>query len=122
MKKTYKEIADFLNAAVQYLANYKDDSKFNYAISRAQRLNLGVFQKYQEALEDLRIKHCAVSAEGIILRDGNGGYQFTKEGLGLFNIDQRKLSSESVDIEQHIVPTPEKFDEQFRDIFTGFVI
>ena len=57
--------------------------------------------------------------KGIILRDANGGYVFTRDGLKALVHGQRDLIGQSVEIQKHIVTElPEGFDEA---MFAGFL-
>src|SRR5256886_1676243 len=123
MTKTYKEVIQFVNAAANYITQHPEENKLKYALTKVQKSATKLIEDYNERLEDLRIDHCSVDDKGIILRDANGGYVFTRDGLKALVHGQRDLIGQSVEIQEHIVTElPEKFDENYREAFTGFVL
>ena len=124
MKQTYRSVIDFVNNAGAYVQAHPEENKLKYALQKVQKKALKMLQAYNDSLEDLRVENCATDEKGVVLRDPNGNYQFTKEGLTAFNKAQRAfITTGTVDIDAYIVTElPENFEEGFREVFTGFVL
>ena len=123
MQKTYKEIATFLNAANAYLQAHPEENKLSYALKKVQKEALQHFSTYKEELEELRIRHCATDEKGIILRNAQGDFEFTKEELLALNKDAKALQDKTIEIIGHTATElPEDLGENYKEAFTDFVI
>lgn len=123
-KKTNREIVDFINLAAVWL-NKKDvkETKFIYALKKVNKRMMRLFEIYQEGIEDINVKHCAVDGDGVIKRDDRGQYKFTRDGMQNRNDEIRKLSKESVEIEPYYSnEVPLDLDEVDAETLEGFVI
>lgn len=99
------------------------ESKLKYAIERVMKRTKKVIEQYREDLEDAQIEHCYADEKGVIVRDGRGEYQFTKEGLTALNQKRRELVRSEVSVEPYFATElPENLDPTTKEIFTGFVI
>jgi hypothetical protein len=125
MKKTNKEVIQFINLANNLLARYKEkNEKFAYAlrkvVTRATKWNEGVVESEVEinikyAAEDERTK--------LILRNARGEFEYTREGLINRNKDVRELLKKEAEVEHHYVTElPTDLSEDEIEVLTGFVI
>jgi competence CoiA-like predicted nuclease len=122
MQKTNQEIIDFINAAALYLKKSDKDSKFNYALKKVQKSALKLFEQLQEKIERKRIDHCATDADGIILREADRNYRFTKDALKQLNKEVKALYEEKVEIESYFATEVPKLTEDESEAFMDFVI
>jgi hypothetical protein len=122
--KTAKQIQTFLNFAQSYLGVHKDETKFAYALRRMQKRCEVVGLEHNEAIQDLNLKHCATSKDGVILKDAKGNYEFTKEEAGKLNIALRDLAKKEYAVEPYIAtePPPIPLDYEEREACYGFVL
>lgn len=102
-------------------------TKFLYALNRVMDRARKLWQDYEQKLEDFRIENCTTEknkdGSEIITRDSNGHYQFSREGLNIFNKKQRELAESKVEIEAYFatsIPKNLTFAEQIA--FENFVL
>jgi hypothetical protein len=94
------ELADLLSSI-----QAPKGSKLEYAIGKnLLALQSRVMKKYNSDLEDLRVKHCVADKDGIILKDPNGGYKFTREGMQALTEDGRKLRAQAAKFDVYTFP------------------
>lgn len=127
MNTTNQQVFRFRQAANAYLARTKDtpDSKFRYAVRKVRTRAQDLLDQVTEALEDLKIEHCAVETHdpsGVIRKDARGELCFSKSDMNKFNAAVRALYKKSVTIEPHVVPVPADLTEDEAEAFAGFVI
>jgi hypothetical protein len=123
--KTVKEITEFINVANSWL-NQQDgqQSKLTYAVARVIKRAMRVNDKYNEDLEDIRVDHCVVDEKGVIVRDSNGNYQFTKDGIAAYHKKRRQLlfSAEHELEPYYATSVTPKLDARIVEAFRGFVV
>lgn len=121
---TAKQIQTFLNFAQSYLGRVKEETKPTYAIRRMQKRCEAVGVEHNEAIQDLNLKHCATNKDGVILKDAEGKYEFTKEEAGKLNIALRELSKKDYVIEPYIMTEmpKEPFTYEECEACYGFVL
>lgn len=62
---------------------------------------------YISAIEELRLDSSATDEKGIMLTDGKGGYQFTKEGVKKLRADIENLNAKEIEFKVIEVINPE---------------
>jgi hypothetical protein len=124
-KTTNRGVIDFINYAAPWLQVNGPDTRAGYAVKRMLDRATALYQRYQETQEDLNIDNCITEAgTGKILREADGKYQFTKEGLKKLNADVRALLAREVEIEPYYATeAPKKgWSQADKDAFAGFVL
>lgn len=123
MNKTNQQIINFINAVGAYVQAHPEDTKFKYALNAVAKRARKLYEKYANSLEDLRIKFAAVDKDNTILRNEQGGFKFTKEGLLAFRADSTALLEAEVEIEPFTAEdVPVDLNADFKEIFEGFVL
>lgn len=122
--KTYQDCFEFFRAASQWISRHDEESKFKYALTKVSRKITKLQEKYQESMEEINIEHCATEDKtGVILRDQQGQYKYTKDELIKRNREVNKLFHSEVEIEPHIATdVPEDLTSLEREVFDGFVL
>lgn len=83
----YEDLFNFLAKANQWLnkSPQNDQTKLGYAISRVtprvQKALEKAQRKHQNRIEQLRIAACEVDDKGVVRKDDQGGYYYTREKL-----------------------------------------
>lgn len=121
MQTTNENNIVFINTAQRFLATHKEDSKFNYALKRVIARAKKIYNKYQQLLEDIDVKHC-IEKDGIVLRNGRGEFEFSREGLQTKIKLVRELLEKQVEIEPYISAEKPALSPEEEDAFEGFVI
>lgn len=126
MKKTYREIFEFINAASGML-NTKEppkETKLVYALRKVlKKVSRQYDEGFAELMEDKRNELCEGDEKGIILKDERGMLKFNKESVVKLNKFQRDNFEEEVEIEPHLVTIGlEGLTPLQRSAFDGFVI
>ncbi len=127
IKTTYEKLFGYAVVASAYLAEKESrkDTKLGYAIITRMDPRVSSAQKrYQLASEEISIDHCATDEKGIVLKDGNGNFEFTKEGLKERNKKRQELF-ESVEIEVEVyiaTQVPDDLTPAEYDALEGFVL
>lgn len=121
--KSYQDCFEFLNVAGQWLSKHEEESKFKYALAKVSRKLNKSREKYQESIEEINIEHCATDKDGVILRDTNGQYKYTKDELIKRNRKMNELFHSEVEVEPHIASEiPEGLTDLEKEVFEGFVL
>lgn len=84
-------------------------------------------EEVKEKLEDLRIEHCLTDKAGAILKDENGGYKFSKEGLRAFNKESSEVLRNFENKEIEVIPfvvkdNPLELIEEELELLKGIVL
>ena len=122
VNKTYSELFTFINVATKWLKDNKDESKLRYAVKKVMKSCDKLITSYQEKVEDLNIEHCSEDENGIIRKDAQGGFQFTKDNLRKRNAAMRKLQDEKVEVPSFFADHKDDLSDSEVEAFTGFVI
>lgn len=127
-KFSWNQCTEFATFAQAFLKRTKDkETKLNYAINRV----LGRIQKQSgkvnDALSDIEIDNCVTEKRGdddVIVRDGQGNLQFTKEGIRKRNAATTKYVTEAnVEVEPYFATKlPDDLSTFEVEAFAGFVI
>lgn len=128
MLTSWNQCTAFAAMAQAFLARNKDkETKLSYAINRV----IARIQKQQttvtEALSDIEIDHCVTEKHGeddVIVRDGQGNLQFTREGIKKRNAETKKyLNEANIEIEPYFATKlPDGLSVFEIEAFAGFVI
>jgi hypothetical protein len=126
MKKTNKEVFQFINSAHNWLQTNKDkvDGKFAYALKKVLGKALKSHEKYVELIEDINVEH-AVEAEGKLQyrKDRPNELEFSREGMQSRLKEIRELSQQEATVDHHYATDiPTNLTEDEIEVFTGFVI
>lgn len=123
MKKSFRECFEFVRTAQQWISKHEEESKFKYALTKVSRKIARVQEKWNEALEEANIEHCATDKDGVILRDEHGQYKYVKEELLKRNKRVNSLYNSEVDIEPHFATeVPEDLTGLEQEVFEDFVL
>lgn len=132
MLVSFRQFTSFANAATRYLAQHRERdaqrppqfTKLTYALTRVMVAWPKVSAQIQDKTTDLSIECCAIDKDGIILKDAQGKFEYTKAGLTSRNSKENALW-DTVDIEvtPHLVAVaPETLTEDELEAFSGFVL
>ncbi|MEK6879217.1 MAG: hypothetical protein AABY22_06385, partial [Nanoarchaeota archaeon] len=81
------------------------------------------FEEFKELSNDIQIDHCAVDEKTkVILREENGSYKFTKEGLKECNKAIKELVEKKVIIHVRITEGEWELTDDEKEIFSGILI
>jgi len=126
-KFSWNQCQQFLNMAQLYLGENKSETKLTYALKRV--LSRVVKQKatVDERLLDLNIDHCVTAKQGddeVIVRDGRGDLQYTKDSQKACNTAKLKyLAEANIEVEPHYATKlPDDLGIFELEAFSGFVI
>lgn len=124
MKVTALQLNIFLNFVQSYLGEHKKESKFAYALQRVKKRCEIVGREHNDAVEDVNMKFCAVDKENVVLRDGRGNFEFTKENLVTRTKELRELAKKEYEVEPYIAtePPPEPLSFEEKECCYGFVL
>jgi len=122
VRKTYKDVFAFVNAANFWLLKNKAESRLRYAVKKVAKACEKIQATCQEQIEEIDIEYCSVDKDDIIVKDAKGNLSFTKDNLRKRNAKQRELLDKEVDAPSHIVKAPAELEDLIRDAFTGFVL
>ncbi len=127
-KTTYESILNFRVQAAQWLEMHEETkqpkTKFGYALHKLESQATKLWQRYQGQAEDLRIDHCMTGEAGVILKDGKGGYEFTKEGMKAFKkANDALFQSTEVEFEPYFATViPDGLTPAQQEAFVGFAL
>jgi hypothetical protein len=125
-QKTYSEIINFNNAAATYSAKNPEDNRICVSIKNVQKQFQKIQNDFAEMIDDARLDCCATDANGIILRDGEGKYQFTIEGTKKLKPLLKKINETKFEINaripENIKPLIAKLTDDEKTTFAGFVL
>lgn len=123
MNKTYQECFEFFSAASQWISKHEEESKFKYALTKLSRKITKLQEKYREHVEERNIEHCATDKDGVILRDEQGQYKYTKDELIKRNREVTEFYKSQTQIEPHFVSeVPSDLTSLEKEVFEGFVL
>lgn len=113
------------NASIYIEANPKDD-KVNHVLRRVSLRIEPIFKEYNDLREDIEIELANTDKNGSILKtfgpNGNVVYDFTKENWKLRKKRFTDLiKEERFEIKSCIIPLPDNFPEDFREVFEGLI-
>jgi len=124
-KTTFENVLTFALTAQVWLAQNKDNenTKLGYAISRMNARIQKAQQRYNNQREDIQIDCCQTDEKGIILKDEQGQYKFTKPELKRRNKEWQDLFEKEIEIEPYFATAlPDDLTYVEREAFAGFVI
>ena len=123
VKKTYKEVFTFIQAATFWTQKNKGESKFRYALKKVLKSCEKLQATYQEKLEEFDIEFCSVDSAEIIIKDAKGELSFTKDNLRKRNAKRRELFETEVEAPTHVVEkAPDDLEDFMLDAFEWFVL
>ena len=133
MTKTFKELRDLdLLIGDLYAKDPSiNDTKFGYAYKRFVKKNVQpVYEKYQEALADVRIANALedpITHEILVDKESYRGYKFSREGLQKVIKEERSITEDwdkrEIEVDPFLSPyVPESLTEEMKDQLTGLVI
>lgn len=135
MKKsvTYRELQKFDNLATAYLRRneYFDDkgwtkkepTKLVTNIKNVVKQCAKHFETYKELVDEIHIDNCLVDEKTkAILREENGTYKFSKEGLKEVSKKIKDLAGTSVDLHVRITEGNLDLSDEEKEAFNGIVI
>ena len=134
MKTTNDKIAVFVSFASTWLDQNKEDTQFRQYVKKALKQVTKPYQEYNESQEDLNIEYCAVEPDkidgkdnpraGVIIRNPDGTYAFTKAQLADRNKKLRDLfRNKEVEVDVVFAPNfPMTLTDSELQAFEGFVI
>lgn len=124
MKKTNREVLQFINVGTMLLRRYKDkNEKFTYALKKVLTRADKWKEKVAESELEINIKHAAEDEKTkVILRNPRGEFEYTREGLQNRNKAVRELLNQEAEVEHHYVTDiPSDLTEEEIEVLTGFV-
>lgn len=126
-KKTYKQVFNFNVNANNYLKLHTEETKLKYAIERVGKANESVINSYYQKLADLQLEHAYANEKGVVPfttnEQGTRVYEYSKEGLKKLDKAIEDLFNSEVEIQvYYATELPEDYDNQWDEIFKGFVI
>jgi len=132
--KSYQDIFEFSHVADNYKkrTNLKD-SKLIHALTKmtgdAELRKKGILSEvisdFYDKQNDLKLEYAAVDSNGIIIRDANMNYRYTKESeraliQALKDLNNKYITIDSFYIKEEEIP--KDLNQYELDFFKGFVI
>lgn len=129
MKTSWNRCLEFAAAAQEYLSQRegKPETKLTYALNRVGKRLARQQAKMDEKLGDIEIDNCVTetrNGEDVIVRDGQGSLQYTKDGIKKRNAARTALmSADEIEVEPHFATKlPDDLNFVQIEAFAGFVI
>lgn len=129
MKTSWNRCMEFSQYAQDYLRSRegKPDTKLGYALNRVLKRVVAHNSTVEERLGDIEIDHCVTESrngEDVIVRDGQGNLQYTKDGLKKRNAARTVfLAANEIEVESHFATKlPDDLNFAQVEAFAGFVI
>ncbi len=125
IKTTYEQLFIFARAAQAWLAKDKanERTKLGYAMHRMLARTEQFQNTYNNAVADLQVDACATDENDIILRDGRGQMEYTKDGFKELTRNRQALYESAIEVETYIATeVPKGLSNIELDEFAGFVI
>lgn len=128
MKTSWNKCTQFNTMAQVFLKRTGDsETKLSYALKRVLARVQSQTETVQQRLTDIDIDHCLTEQRGgidVIVRDGAGALQYTKEAMKLRNAAQAAyLNGDNVEVEPYLATKlPGDLNIFEVEAFTGFVI
>lgn len=72
-----------------------------------------LLEKYQNAVEELRLDNASTDEKGILLLDDKGGYKYSKEGIKTLTKQIQELQEKEIVFEKLNVVNPQGLEELF---------
>ena len=130
--KTFDEIAEFHNEAIDFIKKTEGNEKLKYALKKlvgdpntSQKGSLiKAIKGNQIKARNLQIEYASTDpSTGILLKDEKDRYKYTKENQLLLMNTLDELSNEAVEIEPYYATEIDpSLDEYHQELFKGFVI
>jgi hypothetical protein len=79
--KQLLELIDNLNFETKKQQVKGEDTKISQKLSKIAKKLTKYVDEYNEQVEEIRIDNASTDDKGVILKEENGGYKFTKDGL-----------------------------------------
>jgi hypothetical protein len=103
------------------------ETKLSYALKRVLTRVQSQAETVQQRLTDIDIDHCLTEQRNgvdVIVRDGAGALQYTREAMKLRNAEQASyLNGDNLEIEPHLATKlPDDLNMFEVEAFEGFVI
>lgn len=128
MKTSYKKAFEFQQVALQFLENYKDDTKLKGALEEVTDQIPAFIEEFNKIRTKKQRSHAMTDVKTTcILRDENGGYKYSiaQEQALEDEMDDIFNNEESVYVKHEYVSEedlPKDLHRLYKKIFTGFVI
>lgn len=126
-KFSWNQCQQFIQMAEAYLNANRNETKLTYALKRVVSRVIKQRTKVDERILDINIDHCLTAKQGeqdVIVKDGRGELQYTKEAQKACNAAKLKYMAEAnVEVETHFATElPDDLGVFEIDAFAGFVI
>lgn len=126
-KFSWNQCQQFIQMAQLYLNENKSETKLTYALKRALSRVIKQRTTVDERILDINIDHCVTAKQGdddVIVKDGRGELQYTKEAQKACNTAKLKyLAEANVEVEPHYATKlPDDLGIFEIEAFAGFVI
>lgn len=124
MKVTNKQLLLFRANADVYNKSLKGKkNKLSWAIKKMVDRTQKDAEKYQEAVEDIRVELAGKDDKGFLIEDDEGNFKFKPEDLKKLKDKVKKLQEEEVEIEPYLASeVPEDLHFSFYEVFSPFVL
>lgn len=121
---SWTKLFRFFQVAQSYLATHTEDTKLRYALNRVMPQITKAQAKITEKFEEIDVDHCATDDKGIVLKDAQGGFQFTKDELKKRNTERNKAcEADEFEFTPYFATTiPDDLGEIELDAFAEIVI
>lgn len=101
-KVSYSKIVEMLNS-LNVMGDLKTPSnRLEYAASKLSRRLLALHKSYLEGREDIDIEFAATDDKGIILKEPNGEFKYSKEDIKKRFTALRALAETEVEVEPYL--------------------
>lgn len=111
---TYKELSNFINKLNNQIKKEQVNGEETKISKKLEKIG-SKFQKniddFNERLEEIRIENASIDDKGILLKDEQGGYKFSKEGLKNLLKETKELNEKEFIYEKINVVNPAGLEE-----------
>lgn len=134
INRTYNQLFDFINEGNKFLESdiaphdegdskkKGEHTKLGYAINKVISMNRRTAQEYGDRVQDIQTENAATDKDKIILREANGNFRYTTEGLKACNKRIRDLASTEIEVHEFICTDVPELSFAQREAFDGFVL
>ena len=124
-QETKKRAQLFSQWAEAWLNQNKEQSKFNFALSKIRKKIKSQVEDYQDESSEHRITLASVDDKKNVLIDAQGNFSFTPENHKTLLSKVKEIGKQTIEFEPHFVnqnDIPESLPYSYREAFEGFVI
>lgn len=123
MKVTYQQIANFRNAARQFIGQKPAQTKLHFAINKMMKRTENHHQDFFDKENDIKIEHAQTDKDGVLLINADKAYSYSKENAKKLQADMRKLGRTEVEVDVFPVKElPKDLEAAWYEYLTPFVI